>query len=147
MLDSSVDVEANRVFNNPKVSQRFNELHSKLLQEAEKEVLITAKEVMKEIKDIAKDDIGNYLSFHEVNGDIELHIKDSDTICTKNISEISVGKNGQFKFKIYQRDKALFELARILGLYDKDNSLSNENAVDVSKLYSALEFEENVCDT
>lgn len=147
MLDSSVDVEANRVFNNPKVSQRFNELHSKLIQEAESEALITAKEVMKEIKDIAKDDIGNYLSFCEVDGNVELHIKDSNTICTKNISEVSVGRYGQFKFKIYQRDKALFELARILGLYDKDSSLCDENTVDVSKLYSALELEEDICDT
>ena len=48
-----------------------------------------------------------------------MDIKDSSTIDTKNISEVSVGKDGQFKFKMYCRDTALYKLAEILGLSEQ----------------------------
>ena len=44
-------------------------------------------------------------------------MKDSDDINTKNISEISIGKDGQFKFKLYERDNALIQLGKHLGMF------------------------------
>ena len=43
-------------------------------------------------------------------------MKDSKDINTKNISEVSVGPNGTFKFKTYCRDAALYKLVEIFGL-------------------------------
>lgn len=130
MSDNAIDVEASKLLKNPKVALRFKELNGKLIKMAEEKAIITAEEVIREIAGIAKDDIKNYLSFRtervvvDYTDDGEpiseyrtiIDMKDSDTIDTKNISEVSIGKGGTFKFKLYDRDKALFKLAEIMGL-------------------------------
>lgn len=131
MLDTTIDRKACELLKNGKVSARYNELRDKLIKRAEDKAIITAEEIIKEIKSIAKDDISNYLSFKTVKTVVEhdeetgepiidyapiVNVKDSDTIDTKNISEISISANGTFKFKLYERDKALFKLAEIFGL-------------------------------
>lgn len=137
MSDSAIDVQACKLLNNPKIALRYNQLHDRLVKEAEDEAIITAKEVLKELKNIAFDDISNYLSFrtektivdydNEGNSimgyDTVIELKDSRTIDTRNISEISRGKDGQFKFKLYCRDNALVQLGRHLGIFEKDNTL------------------------
>jgi len=139
--DAAVDAKACKLFKIDKVRTRYNELRDRLIQEAENDTIITAKEVLAEIVSIAKDDISNYLDFRtektQVGIDREtgepiigyapiVELKDSRTIKTKNVSEVSIGANGQFKFKTYCRDTALYKLADILGLaereQDKDNS-------------------------
>jgi len=130
MKDKTIDERASRLFNECKVNARYNELHDRLVNEAADEAIVTGKEVLKEIKSIAFDDIGNYLSFRTEKTFIEygdngepvlgydtvVDIKDSKTINTKNIAEVSRGRDGQFKFKLYSRDTALYKLAEILGL-------------------------------
>lgn len=117
--DKTVDESACRLLKNSKVLARYNELRDRLVKEAEDEAIIEGKEVLREIASIARDNIGNYLRFYEEDGIIKMDIKDSSTIDTKNISEVSVGKDGQFKFKMYCRDTALYKLAEILGLSDQ----------------------------
>lgn len=127
--DNVVDVKASELLKNGKVSVRYNELRGKVIKRAEEKAIITAEEIIKEIASIAKDDIGNYLDFSMQNvvvgfnddgpireDRIVVDIKDSKDIDTKNISEISLGKDGQFKFKLYQKDTALYKLAEIFGL-------------------------------
>lgn len=129
MTDNSIDVNASKLLKNTKVALRYEELKSKVIKRSEKNAIITAEEIIKEIANIAKDDISNYLEFgmknvvvgYDDDGPIRedritVDIKDSKDIDTKNISEISLGKDGQFKFKLYERDKALFKLAEIFGL-------------------------------
>lgn len=53
MTDSAIDVEACKLFKHPKVSLRYEELHSRLVKEAEDECIVTAKEVLKRWVDIA----------------------------------------------------------------------------------------------
>ena len=129
--DESVDQVASRLIKSVKVISRYEELKSKLISRAESRAIITAEEIIQGIASIAKDDISNYLDFykgndqtldHDADGNpiiqnrIVIDIKDSRTIDTKNISEISVGKDGTFKFKTYCKDKALYKLADIFGL-------------------------------
>lgn len=131
MSDNSIDREACLLLKVPKVSQRYNELRERLIKRAEDKAIVTAEEIIKEIKSIAKDKVGNYVSFKTVKTIVThdeetgepiidyrpvVDIKDSDTIDTKNISEISISANGTFKFKLYERDKALYKLAEIFGL-------------------------------
>ncbi len=130
MKDSTIDSNASRLLKNSKVAARYNQLHSKVVKRAEKKAIITAEEIIKEIADIAKDDISNYLEFrtektivgYDEDGEPVIdyativNLKDSKDIDTKNISEISVGRDGQFKFKRYERDKALYKLAEIFGI-------------------------------
>lgn len=117
--DSVVDVKACKLLKMDKVWLRYTELRDRLVKEAEDEAIIEGKEVLKEIASIARDNIGNYLRFYEEDGIIKMDIKDSSTINTKNISEVSVGKDGQLKFKMYCRDTALYKLAEILGLSEQ----------------------------
>lgn len=131
MTDKSIDELASRTFANIKVMSRYNEIHDRLVKEAEDETIITAKEILTELKHIAFDDIRNYLSFQgNKEGDIIVNLKNSETIDTRNISEISINKDGQFKFKLYQKDNALVQLGRHLGLFEKDNNVIGNKASD-----------------
>lgn len=129
MSDNSIDVNASKLLKNAKVTLRYNELKSKVIKRTEEKAIITAEEIIREIVGIAKDDIKNYLSFEtkEVvvgfeddepirEERITVNLKDSNTIDTKNISEVSLGKDGNFKFKLYERDKALYKLAEMFGI-------------------------------
>lgn len=129
MADKTIDVKACELLKNGKVRIRFNELRSKVIKRTEEKAIITAEEIIREIANIAKDDIKNYLDFSmkEVvvgfdddgivrENRISVDIKDSKNIDTKNISEVSLGKDGQFKFKLYCKDTALYKLAEIFGL-------------------------------
>jgi phage terminase small subunit len=119
MTDKTIDEKASRLFADSKVRARYDELHDRLIKEAEDECIISTKEVLRELADIAKDDISNYLRFYtDEEGKVRTEIKDSTTIpSTKNISEVSQGKDGAFKFKTYCRDEALVQIGKILGMY------------------------------
>lgn len=117
MNNNSIDREASLLFKNPMVSQRYWELMGKVTQRAEEKTIVTAEEILQNITNIARDDISNYLSFGtEDNGEIRISLKDSDEMDTSNISEISLTKDGQFKFKLYESDKAWYKLAEIFGM-------------------------------
>lgn len=135
MSDNSVDVNASKLFKNDKVKLRYEFLNNKVIKRTEEKAIITAEEIIKGIANIAKDDIKNYLSFQtkEVvvrfeDSDpireerITVNLKDSNTIDTKNISEVTLGRDGNFKFKLYERDKALFKLAEIFGLNEANKA-------------------------
>ena len=116
--------QASRMLTNVKVQ----ELIDKHLEEQEKRTLITADRVLNEIAAIAFDDISNYLDFFNdpVTGDVRTKIKDSKTINTKNISEVSCGKDGSFKFKLYCKDNALSMLGKHLKLFTDKVELSGD---------------------
>jgi phage terminase small subunit len=130
MSDSSIDVNASKLLKNTKVALRYNELRTKVVKRAEEKAIITAEEVLKGIANIARDDIKNYLSFKTVKTVVEhdedgepiidyrtvVTLEDSDDIDTSNISEVSIDSKGTFKFKRYDKDKALYKLADIMGL-------------------------------
>lgn len=130
MSNKSIDEAASKLLKNTKVATRYNQLKSKVIKRAEEKAIITAEEVLREIASIAKDDISNYLDFRTekvfIGYDANLRpvsdyriivdTKDSREINTKNVSEVSLGKDGQFKFKTYCRDSALYKLAEIMGL-------------------------------
>lgn len=79
---------------------------------------VTAERVIEELAHIAFDDIKNYLRFYpDADGNIKMEIKDSEKIDTRAISEVSIGKDGQFKFKLYCKDNALVQLGKNLGLF------------------------------
>ncbi|WP_265445080.1 terminase small subunit [Acetivibrio straminisolvens] len=130
MSNNSIDREACLLLKNPKVAQRYEELKSKVIKRSEEKAIITAEEIIKEIADIAKDDIKNYLSYRTEKQIVDyredgepvfgyrtvIELKNSDDVNTKNIKEISMSKDGTFKFKTYCRDTALYKLAEIFGL-------------------------------
>lgn len=147
--DSAVDETASKLLKNPKVYPRYEELKNRLIKEAEDECIVSAKEVLKELKSIAFDDIGNYLSFKTVKAVVGyedgepivdyktvVDIKDSETIDTKNISEIAIGRDGQFKFKTYCRDHALIQLGKHLGLFKDKVEVTGEGGEPLNVVFN-----------
>ena len=130
MKDTTIDVKASQLLKTDKVRVRYEQLRGKVVKRAEEKAIITAEEVLRGIANIAKDDIKNYLSFktvqtivkHDEDGEpiidygIVVDIKNSEDIDTSNISEISMDSKGTFKFKRYDKDKAWYKLADIMGL-------------------------------
>lgn len=91
----------------------------KAMNERAERTGITADKVLSELAHIAFDDISNYLEFSmdEEEKQIKMKVKDSKKIDTRSISEVSLGKDGQFRFKLYCKDNALQQLGRHLGLF------------------------------
>ena len=129
MKDSVVDVKASQLLRRDKIRVRYETLRGKVVDEAEKRAIMSAVDILKEIESIANDDIKNYLEFrtekvvvgcedgtpiYDYRAIVDL--KDSRGINTKNISEVSVGANGTFRFKMYCRDTALYKMAELLGV-------------------------------
>ena len=125
--DETARTNGSRLLTNAKVKSYID----KRMKDREKRTEIKQDDVVKEFASIANDDIKNYLSFRTekvfVGYDSDglpvqdyrtiINMKDSDDINTKNISEISIGKDGQFKFKLYERDNALIQLGKHLGMF------------------------------
>jgi phage terminase small subunit len=124
MADKTIDEEASKLANNPKVTTRLDELTDELKERN----MVTVEKVLDELSHIAFDDIKNYLRFYTdpSTKEIKMEVKDSDTIDTRSVSEVQLGKDGQFKFKLYCKDEALTQIGRHLGMF-KDNLNVNAN--------------------
>lgn len=86
MTDEQIDIQASKIFNNPKVLLRYEEL----MQQLEEESIMSAKERMKwltdVIKNIQRDDVyvrdneGNETLIGSKNADINTKLKAIDTL-------------------------------------------------------------------
>lgn len=138
MNDNTIDVKACQLANTDKIRIRLAEL----TEELKNRNMVTVEKVLNELSHIAFDDISNYLSYKTVKAVVGyedgepivdyktvVELKDSDTIDTRSISEVSIGPNGTFKFKQYCKDNALVQLGKHLGMFvDKVESKNvNEN--------------------
>ena len=120
----------------------IQEYIQELMQERSKRTEITADKVLNELAHIAFDDIRNYLRFYtDAEGNVRTEIKDSDKVDTRAISEVSQGKDGQFKFKVYCKDNALVQLGKHLGLF-VDRVESNNTNTNYNKDISNMSLEE-----
>lgn len=100
------------------------------MKDREKRTEIAQDKVLKELAHIAYDDIRNYLKFWtDEEGKIQVELKSSDKIDTRNISEIQLD-NGKLKFKLYPKDNALIQLGRHLGLFN--DKLSFDGAININ---------------
>ena len=109
-----------RLLSRDDIQERIAELK----EDAMKRIGIDQLYILQKYKKIIDDDIRNYLSFKSiaeeyidfVTGEpgvkhtIDIEIKASADIDTWNVAEVSVGKDGQFKFKLHDKQKALNDL-------------------------------------
>lgn len=117
---------ASRLLKNVKIQERIEELKQAAMNRIQKDQYLALDLIIK----AATDDIGEYLRFYQdEHGNIKVDIKDSDTIDTSNIQEVKIGKDGQFSFKLANKDKAREELARYVKLFN-DEPQSEANKLD-----------------
>ncbi len=150
MSDAVIDVKASELMKNGKVAVRYEELHSRLVKEAEDECIVSAKDVLREYAKIGFADIKDFLSYKtaltrlgfDKEGDpiIDyapvIEFKPSEEVDGTLINEVSVSKDGTLKFKLHDKKGALDSMAKHLGMFvDKvEHSGQMTNKIDLSGL-------------
>ncbi len=139
--ETSVDCNASKLLSNAKVSQRYNALHDRLIKEAEDECIVTAKEVLRELKRIGFADIKDFLSYKTaktvVGYDDDTYepiteyrqvvdLRDSDEVDGKAIQEVSLNSRGVFTFKLHDKMAALDKLGKYLGMFTDKVEISGQ---------------------
>ena len=150
---STAKVNSYLLLENPSVSAYIEKEQKKLSTK----MGITKESIAREFAHSGYDDIKNYLSFRTEKvfvGYDEDHkpiydyrtivdMKDSDTIDTRNIQEVSVGSKGEFKFKLYSKADALNALGKHLGMFtDKSEVKMTVTVEDYLKSLGSDEEEE-----
>lgn len=153
--DKTVDEKACKLFRLDKIRARYDEIHDRLIQEAEDECIITAKEVLRELKRIGFADIKDYLSFRTtktvVAHDEEtgepiidfapvIDLIDSNDVDGRVIQEVSISARGTFSFKLHDKMAALDKLGKHLGLFTEKVRIDGK--VETSNPYDGLTVEE-----
>lgn len=139
MTDNAIDVEASKLFKNPEVSLRYEELRSRLIKEAEDECIVTAKQVLREYAKIGFSNISDYLKverrmFRGDDGQQQeykaVDIFETDQIDRDKldaVAEIKQTKEG-IAIKLHDKKGALDSIARHLGMFvDKVESNNTNN--------------------
>lgn len=143
--DNAIDVNASKLFNNTKVQLRYNKIKDRLIKEAEDECIVSAKEVLRELKKVGFANINDFLSFKTAKSVIDrdddgspiidythiIELKDSDDIDGSVISEVQL-KDGQLKFKLHDKMKALENIGRHLGMFTDKVEHSGEIDTEVT---------------
>lgn len=130
--DNTIDSRASKLFKSYKVFTRYNEIHDRLIQEAEDECIVTAKEVIRELKRIGFADIKDFLAFRTAKTVVAydketgepiidfspiIELIDSENVDGKAIQEVSISAKGTFSFKLHDKMAALDKLGKHLGLF------------------------------
>lgn len=141
MKNNTIDVKACELFSKGNIRIRYNEIHDRLIQEAEDECIVTAKEVIRELKRIGFADIKDFLSYKTaktvVTHDKEtgepiidysqiIEMFDSSEVDGKVIQEVSINSRGVFTFKLYDKMAALDKLGKHLGMFTDKVEISGQ---------------------
>jgi len=125
---NAIYVNASRLFNNPKINLRYEQLKQELIKQSEEECIIDAKEILREYKKIAFSDIKDFLEYKTEENMVQcgtgeyprltqtIRMKPSDDVDGAAIQEVSINQKGTFSFKLHNKLKALDKLAEYVGL-------------------------------
>lgn len=124
--DETAAVNGSRLLRNAKV-ERY--IESKM-KEREKRTEITQDKVLKELAKIGFADLANYLDYKTALTQVGfssgepvfdyspvINLIDSKEVDTSVVQEVSISDKGSFKFKLYDKQKALELIGRHLGMF------------------------------
>lgn len=128
-----------RLLANVSVQSRISELMTK----REKRTEITQDRVLQEYAKIGFSDIKNFVEFKTaksvvgqdndgediIDWRIVLAVKDSKEVDGILISEVSIAKDGTFKFKLHDKMNALEKMGKHLNMWDKSSEQNKPNAL------------------
>lgn len=96
------------------------------------EYALTADEILAEWAEVAKADMSNFITVQEAEDPltglpISVAVADmrkaDDLGMLHMIKKAKIGQDGSFTFELRDQDKALEQIARHLGMFEKDNTL------------------------
>ena len=138
MTDKTVDEAACRSAADSKIIARIEELTNELKDRN----IITIEQVVAEYKKIALADIKDFVSFGTVKTEIDwdeeenkpiygykqvVEAKPSDEVDGTLINEVSIGKDGTFKFKLHDKKGALDMIGKHLGMFVDKTEITGKN--------------------
>lgn len=126
----------------------------KRMKDREQRTEISQDKVLNELAKIGFANIGDYLTYrtgkgvigHDEDGEPIVDIRtlleliDSKQVDTSVIQEVSISENGTFKFKLYDKQKALEQIGRHLGMFKDKVELAG--SVQTNNPFSELTTEE-----
>lgn len=128
--DKSIDEKACVLAANVKVKSRLKALQDEVVEEIKAKNIITVEEILTEYAKIARADIKDYLKFgmkdivvegadgRRINMPVQIiEVKDSEEVDGSLISEVSISKDGTFKFKLHDKLNALEKAGKHLGMF------------------------------
>ena len=148
MLDKTIDEAACKLAKTSKISTRLSEL----MNELKERNMVTAENVLAELAKIGFADIKQYLRYgtEKVQVDVDgegnpvydykqtVEAKPSDEVDGTLVSEVSIGKDGTFKFKLHDKMAALDKMGKHLGLFTDKEVSTNDIKSDIDRAILAL---------
>ena len=147
--DETANVNGSKLLRNTKVKVYLE----KRIKDREKRTEITQDRVLNELAKIGFADIRNYLEYRTsktVVGYEEgeplidyaqiVEVIDSAHVDTSVIQEISISKDGTFKFKLYDKQKALTDIGKHLGMFT--DKIEHSGSIDSNNPFQGLTTEE-----
>lgn len=142
----TAEATASRLLRNVKVADYLQERRSALQERTD----ITQERVIAEFAKIGFASITDYIEYKtllrktgenkdgapEYDWAMSVIAKDSNEVDGSPIQEVSVGRDGTFKFKMYSKLDALEKIGRILGLFGAGHVISDDREDD--HLYDAI---------
>jgi len=140
--DKTVDEKACLQAKNDKVMTRLEALQNEVVEAIKAKNIITVEEILTEYAKIAKADMKNFLEFRTAKTVVDhdritgepiidyaqiINVKDSDDVDGSLISEVSISKDGTFKFKLHNKLDALEKAGKHLGMFIDKKEITGPN--------------------
>ena len=134
MKDATIDRNAHELVKSSKIATRIQELTNELKDRN----MITVEEILAEYKKIGKSDIKDYLEYRTEKAQVDttddgipiyeyrqiVNTKPSKDVDGTLISEVSIGRDGTFKFKLHDKLNALEKMGKHLGMFIDKSEIS-----------------------
>lgn len=120
MNDASVDAEAYRLFHLPHVQNQYQQLHTRLVQQAEEEAIASGKQVLQELARVAFASAADYARVEEKDGQLRLAPVPTGQLAPGQLAALAGYKqasNGSIEVKTHCKMRALELLGRHFGLF------------------------------
>lgn len=147
--DETARANGSRLLTNANIKKYIDER----MKEREKRTEITQDRVLNELAKIAFADLKDYLEYKTaqtvvgykdgeaiVDYQQVINVLDSKDVDTSIIQEVSISRDGVFKFKLYDKQKALADIGKHLGMFvDK---VEHSGSMNINNPYEGLTTEE-----
>jgi phage terminase small subunit len=114
-------------------------VRQKMIEKIVEKNVVTSERILEEYAKIGFSDIKDFISYRTEKSTLERHgeqvidyrqiidTKSSDDVDGSIISEVSVGKDGTFKFKLHDKMNALEKMAKTLGMLKDKMELTGKD--------------------
>lgn len=147
--DTTANVNGCRLLSNAKIKAYIAERQKDLQKRTE----ITQDMVIKELAKIGFSDLKNYLQYKTAKTVVGvdesgekiidyapiIDLIDSEQVDTSVVQEVSVSRDGVFRFKLYDKQKALEMLGKHLGLFTEKKEDNSEQLDKLDQVLSKIE--------